>query len=52
MQFWHTCGKVPTDQRTTPEALDAFQFGDALAALLPAEQARDAAASLTSWACV
>jgi putative heme-binding domain-containing protein len=32
--------KVPAAQRTTPEALDALEFTDALASLLPAERAK------------
>jgi putative heme-binding domain-containing protein len=32
--------KVPEKDRTTPAVLDALQLGDALAALLPVEQAR------------
>ncbi|MBV8555889.1 MAG: c-type cytochrome, partial [Planctomycetaceae bacterium] len=32
--------KLPIPERTSPEALDALQLGDALAALLPRDQAR------------
>src|SRR5262249_57276596 len=32
--------KVPVKQRTTPEVLDALQFADTLAALLPLKEAR------------
>ena len=32
--------KLPIQERTSPEALDALQLGDALAALLPRDQAR------------
>ncbi len=39
-------GSVPVAQRTTPEALSAMEFGHALAALLPASEARQARAEL------
>jgi putative heme-binding domain-containing protein len=39
-------GKVPTERRTTAEALDAMEFAHALAALLPADQAKRARAEL------
>ena len=32
--------RIPVEDRTSPAALDALQLGDALAALLPADQAR------------
>ena len=32
--------KIPTKERTTPEALDALEFADALAALLPADDGK------------
>jgi putative heme-binding domain-containing protein len=37
---------LPADRRTTPEALDALEFGQRLAGLLPADQARLARAEL------
>ena len=39
-------GALPTDRRTTPEALDAMEFAHALAALLPSEEARRMRAEL------
>ncbi|MBI3837203.1 MAG: HEAT repeat domain-containing protein [Planctomycetia bacterium] len=39
-------GKISTQQRTTPEALDALEFAQALAALLPKEEARKVRADL------
>ncbi len=37
---------VPTERRTSPEVLDALEFGDALAGLLPSDAARSARARL------
>ena len=39
-------GKLPPDQRTTPEALETMEFAHALAGLLPAVEARQARAQL------
>jgi putative heme-binding domain-containing protein len=39
--------KVPTSQRTTPAVLDALEFSDALASLLPADEAKKARAELS-----
>lgn len=38
--------KIPTGERTAPAALEALQLGDALAALLPPEAARQARSQL------
>src|SRR6185436_11384400 len=38
--------KIPTEQRTAPDALDALEFADALASLLPAAEARSTRAEL------
>lgn len=38
--------KIPTEQRTAPDALDALEFSDALASLLPAAEARSTRAEL------
>ncbi|QDU19374.1 PVC-type heme-binding CxxCH protein [Urbifossiella limnaea] len=38
---------LPADQKTTPAALDAMQFGEALAGLLPPEEARRARRELS-----
>jgi putative heme-binding domain-containing protein len=38
--------QTPTDQRTSPEVLDALEFGHALAGLLPSDAAREARAKL------
>ncbi len=38
--------KVPVDQRTAPDALDALEFAHALAGLLPSDEARRARAEL------
>jgi putative heme-binding domain-containing protein len=37
---------IPAERRTSPEALDALEFGQRLAGLLPAEQAKQARAEL------
>ena len=39
--------KVPAQQRTTPEALEALEFAQALAALLPASDAKQVRAKLS-----
>ena len=45
-RWWPTSASLPTQQRTTPEALDALEFAQALAALLPADEAKQIRAEL------